>query len=113
MNKVGDQFSIEKRYTDSDQVLADDSIARFFEDIDMDAQREKQKGFLTMAFGGPNEYTGKDLRRAHAPLPKPALSTSPFGFNGAPGCRPAGSAEKCDSGASLRGACTVRPSSRW
>lgn len=47
------------------KVLADDRISQFFDTVDMDAQRAKQKAFLTMAFGGPNNYTGKDLREAH------------------------------------------------
>ena len=33
--------------------------------VDMEGQHAKQKAFLTMAFGGPNEYTGKDMREAH------------------------------------------------
>ncbi|HWO11021.1 MAG TPA: group 1 truncated hemoglobin [Polyangiaceae bacterium] len=48
------------------RVLADDRIAHHFEDVDMDVQREKQKAFLTFAFGGPSRYTGRDLRAAHA-----------------------------------------------
>jgi hemoglobin len=36
----------------------------------MDAQRQKQKGFLAYAFGGPYRYTGKDLRSAHERLVK-------------------------------------------
>lgn len=47
------------------KVLSDELISGFFETIDMDTQRAKQKSFLTMAFGGPNEYTGKDMREAH------------------------------------------------
>jgi len=47
------------------KVLADDRISKFFDTVDMDAQHAKQKAFLTMAFGGPNEYTGKDMREAH------------------------------------------------
>lgn len=61
------------------KVLADDSISHFFDDTDMDEQRQKQKSFLTMAFGGPNEYTGKDLRTAHAPLVEKGLNDSHFG----------------------------------
>lgn len=61
------------------KILADDSISQFFDDTDMDDQRQKQKGFLTMAFGGPNEYTGKDLRTAHAPLVERGLNDSHFG----------------------------------
>lgn len=47
------------------KVLADDRISHFFDTIDMEAQHVKQKAFLTMAFGGPNNYSGKDMREAH------------------------------------------------
>lgn len=47
------------------KVLADDRISQFFDTVDMEAQAAKQKAFLTMAFGGPNNYTGKDMREAH------------------------------------------------
>ncbi len=50
------------------KVLADSSINQFFDDVDMDEQRGKQKAFLAMVFGGPNGYTGKDLRSAHESL---------------------------------------------
>src|SRR5690606_11849645 len=47
------------------KVLADERISHFFDTVDMEAQHVKQKAFLTMAFGGPNGYTGKDMREAH------------------------------------------------
>ena len=47
------------------KVLSDDRISSFFDTVDMEAQSAKQKAFLTMAFGGPNSYTGKDMREAH------------------------------------------------
>lgn len=47
------------------KVLADDSISMFFDTVDMEGQHAKQKAFLTMAFGGPSHYTGKDLREGH------------------------------------------------
>ncbi len=50
------------------KVLNDDRISHFFDGVDMDRQIGKQKAFLTMAFGGPHNYTGLDMRRAHAPL---------------------------------------------
>jgi hemoglobin len=50
------------------KVLLDDRISAFFETTDMDGQIAKQKGFLTMAFGGPNAYTGMDLRRGHSAM---------------------------------------------
>lgn len=51
-----------------DKVLADDRINHFFEGMDMAAQANKQKAFLTMAFGGPNDYSGRDMRLSHAHL---------------------------------------------
>lgn len=48
------------------KVLADDRISHFFDAVDMERQHQKQKAFLTMAFGGPNHYTGADMRKAHA-----------------------------------------------
>lgn len=48
------------------KVLADDRISHFFDTVDMENQHAKQKAFLTMAFGGPNNYTGADMRKAHA-----------------------------------------------
>jgi len=50
------------------RVLKDERVAHFFDDVDMDRQRAKQKGFLTMAFGGPHNYSGKDMRQGHAHL---------------------------------------------
>ena len=47
------------------RVLSDPVISHFFDSVDMDRQIGKQKAFLTMAFGGPNKYTGKDMREAH------------------------------------------------
>lgn len=47
------------------KVLSDPVISHFFDSVDMDRQIGKQKAFLTMAFGGPNQYTGKDMRAAH------------------------------------------------
>lgn len=58
------------------KVLADDRVSKFFEGVDMDRQRAKQKAFLTMAFGGPHNYTGKDMRNGHAHLLKMGLNDS-------------------------------------
>ena len=60
------------------KVLSDDRIKHFFDDVDMDGQMAKQKAFLTMALGGPNHYTGKDLREGHAPLVKKGLNDAHF-----------------------------------
>lgn len=58
------------------KVLSDDRISSFFDDVDMDRQMAKQKAFLTMAFGGPNSYTGTDMRVGHAHLVKRGLNDS-------------------------------------
>ncbi len=50
------------------KVLADERINEFFDGVDMEAQAAKQKGFLTMVFGGPHSYTGKDMREGHKHL---------------------------------------------
>lgn len=50
------------------KVLADDRINHFFESLDMVAQANKQKAFLTMAFGGSHNYSGRDMRTSHAHL---------------------------------------------
>ena len=58
------------------KVLADDRVNYFFEGVDMEKQIQKQKGFLTMVFGGPNNYTGKDMREGHRHLVKKGLNDS-------------------------------------
>lgn len=58
------------------KVLADNRINRFFEGVDMEKQAAKQKGFLTMVFGGPNKYTGKDMREGHKHLVAKGLNDS-------------------------------------
>lgn len=50
------------------KMLTDERVAPFFDHVDMDGQMAKQKGFLTMVLGGPNHYTGKDMRAGHKHL---------------------------------------------
>jgi len=58
------------------KVLSDERVNGFFDDVDMDGQIAKQKGFLTMIFGGPNNYTGKDMREGHKHLVAKGLNDS-------------------------------------
>ncbi len=60
------------------KILADDRINQFFEGVDMDKQSAKQKAFLTMAFGGPGNYSGEDMRKGHAHLVAKGLDNSHF-----------------------------------
>lgn len=50
------------------KILADDRIKYFFESVDMVKQNKMQKNFLTFAFGGPKNYTGRNLKDAHSRL---------------------------------------------
>lgn len=58
------------------KMLTDDRVSRFFEGVDMDRQAAKQKAFLTMVFGGPAEYSGKDMYEGHKHLIKMGLDDS-------------------------------------
>ncbi|OQK18632.1 globin [Methyloprofundus sedimenti] len=58
------------------KVLSDERINTFFDDVDMEEQAAKQKAFLTMAFGGPHNYTGLDMRKGHAHLVERGLNDS-------------------------------------
>lgn len=60
------------------KVLSDYRINRFFDNVDIEKQAAKQKAFLTMAFGGPNNYTGADMRKAHERLVRRGLNDSHF-----------------------------------
>ena len=60
------------------KVMADPTIKRFFDGLNMEQQITKQKAFLTMVFHGPNNYTGLDMRTGHAHLVKMGLNDSHF-----------------------------------
>jgi hemoglobin len=51
-----------------EKVMADERTRPFFSGLDMNAQIRKQRAFMTWAFGGPDEYRGRDLKAAHAKL---------------------------------------------
>jgi len=50
------------------RVLADDTINHFFANTDMEKQRRHQTAFISHALGGPNQYTGRSMEKAHAGL---------------------------------------------
>ena len=60
------------------KVLTDEELSPFFEGVDMAEQHKKQKVFLTFAFGGPANYTGKDMTMAHAKLVKQGMNEKHF-----------------------------------
>ncbi|HEY0634176.1 MAG TPA: group 1 truncated hemoglobin [Gammaproteobacteria bacterium] len=58
------------------KVLSDELVNGFFDSVDMDKQAAKQKSFLTMVFGGPNHYSGLDMRQGHKHLVARGLNDS-------------------------------------
>ncbi len=58
------------------KVLLDERINDFFTDVDMDEQVQKQKAFLTFAFGGPSNYSGLNMKEAHERLVARGLNDS-------------------------------------
>lgn len=62
-----------------EKVMADPQLSPFFADLDVPKQVKKQIAFMTMAFGGPHKYDGKDLRTAHARLVEKGLNEQHFG----------------------------------
>lgn len=60
------------------KVLGDDLVSRFFQGVEMKGQASKQKAFLTALMGGPNNYTGDNLRLGHRRLVAAGLNDSHF-----------------------------------
>ena len=60
------------------KLLADDLLSPFFNGINMERQAKKQKAFLTVAFGGPNKYSGRAMRAAHAKAVEQGMTDQHF-----------------------------------
>ncbi|OVE83443.1 group I truncated hemoglobin [Natronolimnobius baerhuensis] len=59
-----------------DRVLADEQVAYYFEDTDMQKQRAHQTQFISSVTGGPVDYTGDEMESAHAGM---GITPSEFG----------------------------------
>ncbi|MCY1076675.1 group I truncated hemoglobin [Archangium lansingense] len=60
------------------KVLADSLLRPFFENMNMSRLESMQRAFLVTAFGGPNAYSGRDMRRAHTRLVARGMSDAHF-----------------------------------
>ncbi len=60
------------------KVLADPLLIPFFAHTDMTRQKRMQRAFLTMAFGGPGNYSGRNMRDAHTKAVSEGLSDEHF-----------------------------------
>jgi len=65
--KVGGEEAIEKvvDYFYSELVLKDDTVNHFFTETDMKKQIGHQAKFISFALGGPKQYSGKSMAKAH------------------------------------------------
>lgn len=60
------------------KVFSDPILIPFFANTDKDKQRIKQRNFLIYAFGGPNNYDGRDMRAAHTQAVSEGLNDDHF-----------------------------------
>lgn len=76
--KVGGEEAIGKvvEYFYSDLVLKDETLTHFFENTDMEKQRRHQTKFISFALGGPNQYSGQSMAKAHE-----GMNIQPAHFN--------------------------------
>ena len=65
--KVGGEEAISKvvDYFYSELVLKDATVNEFFQNTDMEKQSSHQSKFISFALGGPKQYTGKSMAKAH------------------------------------------------
>lgn len=61
-----------------DKVLTDDRVSSIFRGVGMERQGRMLKAFLTMGFGGPDDYAGKSLRQGHKHLVNQGLNDEHF-----------------------------------
>ena len=68
-DEIGGRDAVEAVVSDFyDAVLADERIRHYFEEQDMAELRAHQIQFISSVTGGPVEYSGADMREAHAHL---------------------------------------------
>lgn len=65
--KLGGEEAIEKvvDYFYSELVLKDETVNQFFIHTDMEKQKKHQTKFISFALGGPNQYSGQSMAKAH------------------------------------------------
>lgn len=60
------------------KVMEDERLQGWFDNMDMEQQMAKMRAFMTMAFGGPSNYNGRDMAAAHAALVRRGLNDVHF-----------------------------------
>ena len=68
-DRIGGKFTInaaiDRFY---EKIFGDERLKVFFKNINLERQIEKQKYFMSIAFGGPVYGKPRDMRAIHAPL---------------------------------------------
>ena len=49
------------------KILDSEELAPYFDNVNMERLMSHQTNFISTALGGPDNYTGIDLKRVHAP----------------------------------------------
>ena len=49
------------------KILDSEELAPYFDNVNMEKLMSHQTNFISTALGGPDNYTGLDLKKAHAP----------------------------------------------
>ena len=66
---IGGREAVEAVVTDFyDRVLSDERLVDYFEEMEMTELHAHQVQFISSVTGGPVEYTGENMREAHADL---------------------------------------------
>ena len=65
--KIGGEDAVAEvvDYFYNELVLKDETVNQFFEHTDMEKQKRHQTKFISFALGGPNQYSGKSMAKAH------------------------------------------------
>lgn len=65
--RIGGEEAVAKivDYFYEELVLKDETVNHFFKDTDMKKQRRHQTKFISYALGGPNQYSGASMAKAH------------------------------------------------
>jgi hemoglobin len=68
-DEIGGRAAVDAAVADFyGRVLADPTLAPYFEGVDIDRLKRHQRAFMGMALGGPVAYAGRDMKAAHAGL---------------------------------------------
>lgn len=51
-----------------ERMQADPELAEWFRGVDLEVLKAHQRAFLMVALGGPEDYSGRSMRNAHAGL---------------------------------------------